>query len=165
MKVLKNEPIDTKQLELEKIINDLKNKLLSPNDKYISLDKALTDLSVLKQAKLSQLEQLCADSITNGFDSDVNSVSYRFSCSLSAQANFQGADELFKDGLITESEWTVINNTTGKVERIILSKEVFNSIKPLVFQHINENISRLRNMLEPQVDSAATNEEVDAVVW
>lgn len=146
-------------------LNDLKNKLLTANEKYQALDKTNTALADLKAAKLAQLEESCDKSIVGGFDFTVNNVSYRFSCSVTAQANFQGTDTLFKDGLITEAEWTVVNNPTGAIERIILNQATFNQIKLQVFMHINSNVSKLRNTLQPQVDSALTNAEVDAVVW
>jgi hypothetical protein len=114
---------------------------------------------------MSQLEEACSSAITSGFDFTVNSVSYKFSCSLEAQANFQGADTLFKDGSITEAEWTVVNNSNGKIERVTLDMATFNSIKLQVFSHINSKISRLRNELQPLVESATTNADVDAVVW
>jgi hypothetical protein len=114
---------------------------------------------------MSQLEEACSSAITSGFDFTVGGTSYKFSCSLEAQANFQGADTLFKDGSITEAEWTVVNNSNGKIERVVLDMATFNSIKLQVFTHINSKISRLRNELQPLVESATTNADVDAVVW
>lgn len=128
-------------------------------------DKSDISLDKLKQLKMNQLDELCNKSIVEGFDFTINDVSYRFSCSVTAQANFQGTDTLFKDGLIADVEWTVIDNTTDVTSRITLDKITFDQIKLEVFNHINANISKLRNTLQPQVESATTNSEVNSIVW
>lgn len=152
------------QLDLN---NMLRNQLKTADQKYKELDLTTADLQTVKDAKMAQLDELCNITIENGFDYNINGVSYHFSASLSAQANFQGADTLFKDGSISEAEWTVKNNETGKVERILIDQTNFNSLKLKVFQHINTNISRLRNELQVQVESETTdtNVKVDAIVW
>ncbi|WP_394137422.1 hypothetical protein [Cytobacillus oceanisediminis] len=157
------EPVYVKPLSVE--IEELKSKQLTANDRYIALDKVNTPLEELKVAKMEQLDEMCNLSIINGFEHVINGVNYLFSCSVTAKANFQGSDTLFKDGLITEAEWTVINVETGKVERILINQTQFNELKLKVFQHINNNISKFRNTLQPQVEAAISNEEVDAVVW
>lgn len=157
----------TKEELLEEQLTIFQNKLKTADQKYKELDLSTADLQTVKDAKIAQLDELCNQTIVNGFDYDVNGISYHFSCSLSAQANFQGSDTLFKDGLINEAEWTVVNNTTSKTERIQIDQTTFNALKLQVFQHINSNISKLRNTLEPLVEneSTDTNEKVDTIVW
>lgn len=128
-------------------------------------DKSDISLTELKQLKMNQLDELCNKSIIEGFDFTINGVSYRFSCSITAQANFQGTDTLFKDGIITDVEWTVIDNSTDVTSRITLDKDTFDQIRLEVFNHINANISKLRNTLQPQVESATSNDEVNSIVW
>lgn len=156
-------PVFQKALSVQ--VAALEDKMATADERYKALDKTTVALADLKTAKLSQLEEMCDNSIISGFDFTINAISYRFSCSVTAQANFQGSDTLFKDGLITEAEWTVTNNATGAIERIILDQATFNQIKLQVFMHINSNISKLRNTLQPQVESCATNVDVDAVAW
>lgn len=153
------------QAPLSEQINTLKEQLLTADEKYKLIDKSSISLDDLKVAKMNQLDELCNKSIVKGFDFTINGVSYRFSCSITAQANFQGTDTLFKDGLITEVEWTVIDNSTGVTSRITLDKNTFDQIRLEVFNHINANISKLRNTLQPQVESATTNSEVNSIVW
>jgi chloramphenicol O-acetyltransferase len=153
------------QKPLSEQVSALSEQLKSADEKYHELNVTSADLTTLKSAKMSQLEEACSSAITSGFDFTVGGTSYKFSCSLEAQANFQGADTLFKDGSITEAEWTVVNNANGKIERVALDIATFNSIKLQVFTHINSKISRLRNTLQPLVESATTNADVDAVVW
>jgi hypothetical protein len=122
-------------------------------------------LDQLKEKKINELDEACNLAIINGFDYTIDTVSYHFSCSLSAQANFQGTDTLFKDGAITQAEWTVVDNATGKIERILIDNATFNAIKLEVFKHINSNVSQFRNTLQPQVEDALTKEEVASIVW
>lgn len=135
------------------------------NGVWVETVKTVDLLTPAKIAKISELETKCDSAIVNGFDYSVNGVSYRFSCSLAAQANFQGADALFKDGTISEVEWTVTNNTSGVVERISFGVDIFNELKLQVFNHINSNVSKLRNTLQLRVEGATTQSELDAIVW
>jgi hypothetical protein len=150
---------------LSEEVEEIKNSQMTANEKYIALDKEIVSLEELKAAKVNQLDEACNLAIISGFEHVVNDINYLFSSSVTAQANFQGTDTLFKDGLITEAEWTVVNIETGKIERIIIDQIQFNEIKLKVFQHINSNISRFRNILQPQVEQALTKEEVEVVVW
>lgn len=171
-----NPSVDAKQIvfgnipqdEYDKQKNDLtllQDSLKSADDKYKELDLSIADLQTVKATKMSQLEEACNQTIANGFDFTINSISYKFSCSLEAQSNFQGVDTLFRDGLVTEAEWTVTNNETNKIERIVIDKTTFSQLKLQVFQHINSQISKLRNTLQLQVEVATTNQEVDVIVW
>jgi hypothetical protein len=135
------------------------------DERYKELDKVSTPLSDLKEAKMEQLDELCNLAIVNGFEHTLGTTNYLFSCSLSAQSNFTGTDLLFKDGTITQAEWTVVDVAKGNVERVTLNQTDFNAVKLKVFQHINSNISKFRNTLQPQVEAATTNNEVDSIVW
>jgi hypothetical protein len=154
------EPVD-----IEYIVRKIKNDLETADQKYKEIDLTTVALADVKAAKIAQLDELCSKAIIDGFDYTINGTSYHFSCSLSAQANFTGTDILFKDNLITEAEWTVTNNATGKEERVILDQPIFNNIKLQVFQHINSKVAKFRNTLQSQVEAATTNAQVDAVVW
>lgn len=149
----------------EKQVKTISNKLMTANERYQQLDISTITLEELKSAKMEQLDEACNLAIVNGFEHVINDVNYLFSCSVTAQANFQGSDTLFKDGLISEAEWTVIEVETGNVKRILINQTQFSDLKLKVFQHINNNISKFRNTLQPQVEAALTNEEVDMINW
>jgi len=163
--LIENENYVSPPLTQEEKLDEILNLQKTANQKYAELDLSEVTLEEVKGAKLAQLNELCNKTIVEGFSQEINGTVYHFSCSLSAQSNFTGTDALFKDGLIAESEWTVVNITTGAVERITLDQPTFNDVKLAVFQHINSNVSKFRNTLQPQVDSATTNTEVDAVTW
>jgi hypothetical protein len=133
--------------------------------KYQQLDLTTATLDEVKQAKMAELNEQCNQTIIAGFDYTVNNVSYHFSCSIPAQTNFQGTNALFKDGLITTVDWTVINNSTGLIERITMDQPTFDGLRMTLFNHISSQVSRLRDTLAAQVNSATTIDEVDAVVW
>ncbi|MED1201936.1 hypothetical protein [Heyndrickxia acidicola] len=149
----------------EEQLKALQDQLKTADQKYKELDLTTAALADVRNAKMVQLDEACNNTIVAGFDATVNGTSYKFSCSLAAQANFQGTDTLFKDGAITQAEWTVINTNTGKTERINIDQTTFNTLKLQVFQHINSNISKLRNTLQPQVEEATTNADVDKINW
>lgn len=173
IEAIKNQPVVPTPLEilqqeteqLNKSVVSLESEIQTAEQKYNRLDKNITSIEDLKRFKMEMLDEACNKAIVNGFDFIVNEISYRFSCSITAQANFQGTDTLFKDGFISEAEWTVINTTTGAIERIMIDKAIFNQLKLEVFMHINSNISKLRNFLQPLVESATSIEEVDSINW
>lgn len=140
-------------------------QLLSADEKYKLIDKSSISLDNLKLAKLAQLDELCNKSIVDGFDCDINGISYHFSCSTNAQLNFTGTQYKFDKGEITSIEWTAIENTTGNIVRITLDATSFKIVADKVLPHINGNINKLRNILQPQVESATDNTSVDSIVW
>lgn len=124
-----------------------------------------SNLAVIKQRKLSQLDAACNQAIMNGLDYTINGTSYRFFLPLTAQANFTGAKAQFLDGKISEVRWTVLNNTNGKFERVDIDEATFNIIANQVYTFIDDNIRVLRDILEPQVHAATTADEVNSITW
>jgi hypothetical protein len=139
--------------------------LKSADQKYKELDLTTATLEEVKQAKITQLDEACGYTIVSGFDHDINGVSYHFSCSLAAQANFTGAKVRFMAGETTAEEWTAVDNTTGEEVRLMLDELTFKPIADKVYQLIDTSVKKLRNTLQPQVKAATTNAEVDAIVW
>jgi hypothetical protein len=154
-------------LTTDEIFQQWNEKSKTATQRYEELDKVNTSLAQLRQAKLEALDESCNLAIVGGFKHTIGTKEYLFSCSHAAQSNFQGTDSLFRDGLVPNgmAEWTAINVATGKVERVQINQTTFNTLKLKVFQHINSNISKFRNTLQPKVEAATTNSEVDAVVW
>jgi hypothetical protein len=144
-------------------INEINNKFKSATQIYNELDLDNADISIVKSAKLAQLREQCSLTIMNGFEYEINNNTYRFSCDNEAQANFQGADSLFKDNLITMIDWTVQQD--GVYRRITVDATTFILLKLEVFKCINSNVSRLRDSLQPQVEATTSNEEVDSINW
>lgn len=150
----------TQEEKVQQMMEDNK----SANQKYTELDKLMTPIEELRKAKMAALDEMCSLTIINGFDHDINGVSYHFSCSLPAQANFTGAEGRFARGKITEVEWTVVNNVTGKEERIVLDQLTFEPIADKVFDLVDTSVKKLRNTLQPQVEVASVD-NIDSIVW
>ena len=149
----------------ERKLKSLESKLKTPIEVYNEIDKQKTSLEDLKTFKLNQLNHLCNETIVNGFTYKIDDIVYKFSSSLEAQSNFQSTDSLFKDGLIAEVYWSATNIENGIVERITLNNKAFNDLRLALFHHINSNVSRFRDGLQPLVLTAKTNEEVDNINW
>jgi len=154
-----------KKIVEEKIANDINKGEKTADDIYNELDFTTATLDQVKQAKINQLNYFCNKAILEGFDYTINNISYHFSLSMEAQANFTGTDAMFKEGLLTSVKWTVVNNATGLVERVELDKATFDLVKLEAFNTINLNISKFRDTLQTQVENATTIEEVQSVVW
>ena len=130
-------------------------------------DKLVKDESeILRQMKLrkeAELNQACQDAIIAGFDYTIDGISYHFSFDLEAQLNFQGAENLFAKGVVNELTWTAQKD--GEYTRITITPDLMNQLSLAIFKHKNDNISKLRDVLLPQVEAATTVEEVQAIVW
>jgi len=147
-------------------VAQIQESLKTPLDIYDEIkDNPDSTLDELKQAKIDQLDYLCSAEILRGFDYTINSTSYHFSLSMKAQSNFTGTNSLFQEGRITSKRWTVLNNSTGKVERIDINKDTFDNLKMEVDRVVDDNISRFRDTLEPQVEAATSKDEVENIVW
>jgi len=144
---------------------EFRDQFKTPDQIYKELDLSTATLQQVKDAKMAQLDYLCSQEIMQGFDYTIDSTSYRFSLSIKAQQNFTGTQNRFDKGKITQIEWTVLNNSNGNIERITLDQATFESITDVVFDTIDTNVQRLRNTLQPQVESATTVEEVESVEW
>lgn len=151
------------QEPLTEQVAELKRSAMSPAEIYESTDNSSLTLDELKELKIGQLKYLCEQDILAGFDFTINGILYHFSFDVEAQMNFNGANSLFVEGLITEVEWTVTNN--GQYERIILDKPTFDQIKLVAFNEKNNKIKRLRNDILPLVEVAESKSDVEVIVW
>jgi len=148
------------------VIPKIQEQLETPIDTYNEvINNPDSTLEQLKQAKIDQLDYLCSAEILKGFDYTINSTSYHFSLSIKAQSNFTGTNALFQEGRITNKRWTVVNNETGKIERIDLDKSTFDELKMEVDRVVDDNVSRFRDTLEPQVETATSKDDVENIKW
>lgn len=152
----------------------LANKIVSlyPNyDFVLDANGNLTDVTAIdqsldqvKQAKIAELNQSCNQAIVGRFTSTVNGVSYQFSYDQEAQSNFNGTAAAFSRSYITSVVWTAYD-VSGNAVRLTLSATDFDTVAKDALNHVNSNISRFRDTLVPQVNSATTVSAVNAIVW
>jgi hypothetical protein len=60
--------------------------------------------------------------------------------------------------------WTAYDSQNNVV-RLNLDKTTFDIVYIARLKHIQDNISKFRDTLQPKVENASTNEEIDAIQW
>lgn len=121
-------------------------------------------LDQIKQAKIAQLDAACNEAILGSFNSTVNSVQYSFSNDGEAQKNFDKCARAFDKGYISSIPWTAYD-ASDSVTRITLDAAAFEPLYMDHLSHIQSNIAKYRDILQPQVEAATTKEEIDAIQW
>lgn len=132
------------------------NGQLIRNDQYL--------LEIEKSNKLEELNQACNDTILGVFQVAVNGSTYSFSHDLAAQQNFSNAKLAFMDNLLTTISWTAYDNDNNVV-RLTLDKDAFNTVYLAHLNHVSSNISKFRDTLQSQVESAINKAQLDNIVW
>jgi hypothetical protein len=126
-----------------------------------------SETDILESEKLSKMQELtieCNKTILGRFSAIVDSVEYRFSNDMEAQSNFEKCDRAFEKGRATEIPWTAYD-VDGNVVRVLLNDIKFEPVYVAHLTHIQNNISKLRDFLEPQIWGATTVEEVRNITW
>jgi hypothetical protein len=114
--------------------------------------------------KMQELSTECNKTILGRFSVTVEGVEYQFSNDMEAQSNFEKCDRAFEKGRATEIPWTAYD-VDGNVVRVLLNDIKFEPVYVAHLTHIQNNISKLRDFLEPQVWGASTVEEVRNIIW
>lgn len=147
-------------------------KIIANPGKFHIEDGELTEVIVpeeelLKQAKerkLIELNAACGESILGRFVSTYKGDQYQFSYDAEAQSNFAKAGRAFDKGFMTSIGWTAYD-MAGNVVRLTLEPADFDIIFIDSLVHVNTNIARFRDELQPLVGAATTLEAVQAIVW
>lgn len=121
-------------------------------------------LADLKESKINELSMACNQAILGEFTTVINGVTYSFSNDEQAQQNFKDAKLAFMSGDITEITWTAYDSN-GKVTRLQLNKQTFNSVYMAHLNHTLSNISKFRDTLQPQVEACTTIDQLNAITW
>lgn len=125
-----------------------------------SSDELLDDL---KESKKSELRDECHNAIIGSFESYLNGKKYEFTYDLEAQTNMQETYNMFQNNVIDEIKWTT--SIDGEKKRIIFSKRDFEKVYYDGVKHKQTQISKLKDVLEPMVDSAESESELDEISW
>ncbi|NEX77369.1 hypothetical protein G4Z05_00430 [Bacillus thermocopriae] len=132
------------------------------NNKWIESDLESV-LNQLKQEKFAELSQACREDILGYFKATVNGIEYEFSFDAEAQDNFTETLVLFTSNIIAEQEWTAWKD--GQPVRIMLDKDSFMRVIQKAYGHKNSKIAKLRNELQPILESCTTIEEIKSITW
>lgn len=135
---------------------------------YMYVDQSLIkddvhELKMLRQQRFEELSKECETEIKGYFKVVLHDTEYAFSYDYEAQLNFTGTLILFNENQIDEVEWTAYNGEN--VERITLDKTDFLIVTNEAFMHKNGNIHKLRNIIQPLLESCQTKEEINAIKW
>ena len=121
---------------------------------------------LLKESKINkkkELSQKCHEEITSLFEAEIGGKKYGFSYDIEAQTNMQETYQMFQNNVINEIKWSARNNKE-KV-RVALNKSEFEKIYYEGIKHKQALISKLKDKLEPLVDSTKSKEELDSIHW
>jgi YHS domain-containing protein len=122
-----------------------------------------------KKTKIEELDKACSETILGRFAADINGVTYYFSNDAEAQSNFKDTKILFSDGTIDAIlgglvTWTCYD-VNGNVMRVQLNKTQFDNVFIARVKHQNDNVSKFRDTLQPQVENATTVEQIELITW
>lgn len=126
--------------------------------------KSDDDLLVeFKESKKQELSQACHNEIISSFKTRVKGELYGFSYDIEAQTNMQETYQMFQNNVINEINWSARSNKE-KV-RVTLNKSEFEKVYYEGIKHKQALISKLKDKLEPLVDSTKSKEELDSIKW
>jgi hypothetical protein len=129
----------------------------------------LFTLEDYKQFKLEELSKKCTETILGRFNSTITDSAgvatvYQFSNDTEAQSNFKDGMWALENNKATSVTWTAYD-ANGAVVRISLDLPKLVNVNVDRLTHQQMNVSKLRDTLQPQVESALSKAEVEAIVW
>lgn len=143
---------------------------VNPTTKELEFDYEPTfDLEEYKAFKLQELTRKCSESILGRFTStitntDGSTITLQFSNDAEAQSNFKDGIWALETGKVASVSWTAYDEA-GKVVRINLDLAQLENVNVDRLTHQQTNISKLRDILQPQLEACTTKEEAEAIVW
>lgn len=132
----------------------------------INWQKAVDPLVQAKEDKINELDMMCNQTILGTFQFQyTDGNTYSFWNDLSAQSNFDKLLNAFTQGMLTTPiMWTAYDSNNNVVRLAFDSSEFLNLYKAHL-NHIQTNISKFRDTLQPQVEACTTVDDVNAIVW
>lgn len=126
--------------------------------------KSDDDLLVeFKESKRQELSHDCHNEIISSFETRIRGKLYGFSYDIEAQTNMQETYQMFQNNVINEIKWSARSNKE-KV-RVALNKSEFEKVYYEGIKHKQALISKLKDKLEPLIDSTKSKEELDSINW
>jgi hypothetical protein len=118
-----------------------------------------------RESKLAELDQTCNRTILGNFAytySDGNT--YYFNNDTMAQGNFDKVLNAFDKNLVTAIAWTAYTKE-GAVARLVFDVNSYLGLYEAHLNHIQANISKFRDFLEPKVMAASTVPAIQEINW
>ena len=117
-----------------------------------------------KDSKFNELNNACNMTILGYFTALVNGIEYSFSNDSEAQDNFKDGLWALEGNHATTVKWTAYD-VNGDVIRLDLDLVNLNNVNMARLTHKNDQVAKLRDTLEPQLNLATTIDEVKAIMW
>lgn len=117
----------------------------------------------MRESKKQELSQTCHNEIISSFEVNIRGKTYGFSYDMEAQTNMQETYQMFQNSIIDEINWNARKNE-DKI-RITLNKSEFEKVYYEGIKHKQSLISKLKDELEPLVDSVESKEELEQIKW
>ena len=117
-----------------------------------------------QESKKQQLNRECQERILKGFDYTFNGVNYHVSYDQEAQTNFDSTNELFRQGVVQQVQWTVTLGDTLKA-RVTLDQNTFLQLYVYATLIKQYKVSHYRDKLIPAIELITTVEELQAFTW
>lgn len=119
----------------------------------------------LKKDKKRELNESCQEDIEHGFTIEKDGVSYHVHYDRETQHNIQDVLRLFDNEMIDTYMMTVHTEEGDDPIRLPLTKEEFITLHQESVIQRERKISKLRDVLNPLVDSLTKTEDVKDVNW
>jgi len=127
-----------------------------------------TDTEILKEikkGKKQELNQYCQEDIEYGFLIEKDNNTYRISYDKEGQNNIQDVLRLFDNEMITEYTMTAHTEEDDEEKRIVLTKDEFINLHQESVRQRERKISKLRDVLNPLIDSLENKQGINEVSW
>lgn len=141
------------------LVENEKVRIENPSFEYNGID-----IDEAKAMKMKELSYYCEKTILDRFLATVDTLEYSFSNDMEAQSNFKDGMWALENNKVTSIKWTAYDETDSVV-RLDLDLVKLSDVNSARLTHQQEQVAKYRDVLEPQVKSATTISEVEAVVW
>lgn len=126
--------------------------------------KSIRTLDEVKVSKINELDNACKQATLGYFKATVDALEYSFSNDIEAQSNFKDAMWALESNKATVIKWTCYD-INGDMVRLDLDLIKLSDVNIARLTHQQTQVSKFRDILEPQVNSATTIAEVELIVW
>lgn len=145
--------------DYRKLVENEKVRINNPSFVYDGID-----LDEAKEMKMKELRYNCEKTILGYFKATIDAVEYSFSNDMEAQSNFKDGMWALENNKATTVKWTAYD-ADWNVIRLDLDLTKLNDVNVERLTHQQTQVSKFRDILQPQVEAATTISEVEAVAW
>lgn len=137
-----------------------------PTEEEINSTWSEIGLKMAKDEKIAELDRLCNATILGTFEFQyTDGNTYLFWNDVSAQANFDKLLNAFTQGMLTTPIMWTAYDSNNNVVRLSFDSATFLELYKAHLGHIQNSISKFRDVLQPQVEACTTIDDVNTITW